>query len=254
MLPMIRVCVVFIATSFAPLREIGRAVMPESANAPIAMLFNGVWSQYVVATAPKYRDFFDLIYIHELSADRLMRYQALLIPFQSNHDLLVGHRELIFAFLAAGKRVAVFGDASDWIGAHWEDRPVDNTWWASDPSQPPVAWTDFSHPLFAGLTPRQAGWHHHGVYVRLPTGARILQRSRRGEIVCWHTEIHGGELLAATSDPIIEHGVQQIRHLDHFVDQLVLWLCGRRPDHVPLHFSADQFGPGAALAMIATEQ
>jgi hypothetical protein len=216
--------------------------MSEPMHAPIAMLFNGVWSQYAVATAPKYRDFFNLIYTHELSAERLMPYRALVIPFQSNHQSLFTHRELILGFLAAGRRIAVFGDASDWIGGQWEDRPVDNTWWAHSPDEPPVAWTDFSHPLFAGLTPRQAGWHHHGVYVRIPVGAHILQRSRRGEIVCWETDVHGGHLLAAASDPIIEHGVQQIRHLDYFVDQLVFWLCGSRPAMTPLTFSPDQFG------------
>ncbi|MDE2155218.1 MAG: hypothetical protein KGJ32_04880 [Xanthomonadaceae bacterium] len=216
--------------------------MPDSIRAPIAMLFNGVWSQYAVATAPKYRAFFDLIPVHDLGAERLEGHQALLIPFQSNHAALAGRREAVFGFLAQGHRVAVFGDAADWIGGQWEDRPVDNSWWTRLPAEPPIAWTDFSHPLFAGLTPRQAGWHHHGAYTRIPAEARILQRSRDGEVVCWETHAHGGTLLAATSDPVIEHGVQQIRHLDHFVDQLVFWLCGRRPDPVPLTFSADQFG------------
>jgi len=216
--------------------------MPEQTHAPIAMLFNGVWSQYVVATAPKYRDFFDLLYTGQLSAAQLAPYRALLIPFQSDHAAIAAHRDAIMDFLATGRRVAVFGDAGDWIGGQWEDRPLDNYWWARDPLQPPVNDTDFSHPLFVGLTPRQAGWHHHGVYTRIPAGARILQRSRSGEIVCWESSTNGGQLLAATSDPIVEHGVQQIRHLDHFVDQLVWWLCGRRPDPLPMEFERAMFG------------
>lgn len=215
--------------------------MPDSIHAPIAMLFNGVWSQYAVASAPKYREFFDLIPTHEFSAERLHGHQALLVPFQSHQQVLAERRQVVFDFLAQGRKVAVFGDAADWIGGHWQDCPVDNTWWARQPVEPPITWTDFSHPLFAGLTERQAGWHHHGVYARIPLQARILQRSRRGEVVCWETHAHGGTLLAATSDPIVEHGVQQIRHLDHFVDQLVFWLCGRRPPPGPLAFSAEQF-------------
>jgi len=222
--------------------------MSDSTLAPIAMLFNGVWSQYAVATAPKYRGFFDLIHTHDFSAERLEGHQALLIPFQSNHQALAEQRGVILAFLARGHRVAVFGDASDWIGGQWEDRPVDNTWWARQPVEPPISWIEFSHPLFAGLTERHAGWHHHGVYSRIPGGARILQRSREGEVVCWETSAHGGTLLAATSDPIIEHGVQQIRHLDHFVDQLVFWLCGLRPAPTPLTFAADQFGQAPTAA------
>lgn len=217
--------------------------MVEQRRPPIAMLFNGVWSQYVVATAPKYRDYFDLLYIHDLSEPSLMQYEALIVPFQSHRQAIERHAPLIFRFLAAGRRVAVFGDSLEWIGGCWEERPVDNYWWTQEPGQPPVAWTDFDHPLFAGLTPRQAGWHHHGVYTSVPAAARVLQRSRTHEIVCWETIEYGGALLAATSDPIVEHGVQQIRHLDHFVDQLVFWLCGRRPDSQRLRFSPDQFDP-----------
>lgn len=220
--------------------------MPDPTRAPIAMLFNGVWSQHVVATAPKYREFFELIPTHAFGAERLRGHQALVVPFQSNQAVLAEQHPCVFDFLAQGHRVAVFGDAGAWIGGQWEDRPVDNFWWNRPSASPPVDWTDFSHPLFAGLTPRQAGWHHHGVYASVPVQARILQRSREGEVVCWESRAHGGVLLAATSDPIVEHGVQQIRHLDHFVDQLVFWLCGRRPDPAPMRFAADQFGAAAA--------
>ncbi|MDE2149366.1 MAG: hypothetical protein KGJ55_05945 [Gammaproteobacteria bacterium] len=209
---------------------------------PIAMIFNGVWSQYAVATAPKYRDFFDLLYVHDLDDAQLARYPALLIPFQNDHLAIAEHREAVYAFLAAGKKIAVFGDSAHWIDAQWADRPVNNYWWAENPDRPPVAHTDFSHPLFAGLTPRQACWHHHGVYTRTPDGARVLQHTDDGEVICWSTTAYGGELLAATQDPIVEHGVQQIRHLDHFVDQLVYWLCGRRPPSVRMTVNAAAYG------------
>ena len=196
---------------------------------PVGMLFNGVWSQYAVATAPKYRDFFELLYVHDLDPSGLQAFDALVIPFQNDHQALARHRDALYAFLASGKTIAVFGDASGWIDAQWESRAVDNYWWAEHPDQPPIAHTDFDYPLFAGLTPRQACWHHHGVYTRMPEGAKVLQHSAAGEVICWHTRQYGGTLLAATQDPIVEHGVQQIQHLDHFVDQLVWWLCGQRP-------------------------
>lgn len=28
---------------------------------------------------------------------------------------------------------------------------------------------------------------------------------------------------------MVEHGIQQIRHLDHYVDKLTTWLCGETP-------------------------
>jgi len=203
--------------------------MLDPGHKPIAMLFNGVWAQYAVAAAPKYREFFDLLYVHGDDMEQLYRYQALLIPFQNDHLAIAEHREVLYDFLACGKKIAVYGDATHWIDALWEDRPGNNYWWVENPLRPPVANTDFTHPLFCGLTPRQACWHHHGVYTRIPEGARVLQRTDAGEVISWSTTAYGGELMAATQDPIVEHSGQQIQHLDHFVDQLVYWLCGRRP-------------------------
>lgn len=216
---------------------------------PIGMLFNGVWSHYAVATAPKYRDFFELLYVHDLDPDQLTGFDALVIPFQNDHQALAKHRDALYAFLASGKTIAVFGDASDWIDAQWEPRPVDNYWWADHPDTPPIAHTDFDHPLFAGLTSRQACWHHHGVYTRIPEHAAVLQQNAANEVIGWQTSQYGGTLLAATQDPIVEHGVQQIQHLDHFVDQLVFWLCGRRPAPGKMTLDAGAYGrpwPSAA--------
>ncbi len=209
---------------------------------PIAMIFNGVWSQYAVATAPKYRDWIDLVYVHDLASLVWSDYRGVIVPFQSDHATLGAHRDAIYGFLAGGGRMAVFGDARQWIDAEWADRPVDNHWWLTQPDRPPVQTLDFGHPLFAGLTARQAGWHHHGVYLRMPPAARVLQRSRDGEVVSWTTTEYGGELLAGTQDPIVEHGVQQIRHLDHFVDQLVTWLGGSRPSAARMSIDEADYG------------
>ncbi len=216
--------------------------MLRATTKPIAMLFNGVWSQYAVATAPKYREFFDLLYVHDIEDGQLPHYKALLIPFQNNHLAIAEHRGALYEFLGTGKKIAVFGDAGHWIDARWEERPVDNYWWVDHPNIPTVANTCFDHLLFSGLTPRQACWHHHGVYTQIPDSARVLQRTNAGEVISWSTVAYGGELLAATQDPIVEHGVQQIQHLDHFVDQLVYWLCGQRPPCGRMQFDRGDYG------------
>lgn len=196
----------------------------------VALLFNGVWSHYVFATAPKYRDIYRLIYVHDLTDAHLAGMRALVIPFQSNQDAIAERKEVIYRFLAEGKTVFVEGDSRpDWIGAKWEDRPVNNYWWVTDPNNPPVASTDFQHPLFRGLRPRHACWHTHGVYTHIPEQARVVQRNGEGEIISWETEQHGGLLFATTLDGIVEQGVQQITHLDNFCDNLTEWLSGVRP-------------------------
>lgn len=191
---------------------------------PIALVFNGVWSQYAVATAPKYRDLIDLVYVHDLPRVDLSAYRGVIVPFQSDHTALAAEQARLYAYLSGGGRLAVFGDSAHWLDAEWVTRPLDNHWWKTEPTSPPVAHTRFDHPLFATLTPRQAGFHHHGVYLRIPPGAEVLQRSRDGDVVTWQTESYGGVLLASTMDPIVEHGVHQIGHLDALVDRLLWWL------------------------------
>jgi hypothetical protein len=197
--------------------------------APIAMIYNGVWSHYAMANAPKYRALFDLHYIHDIKAGDLEAYQAIVVPFQSHQGAMRALRGEVFSVLSRGGKVFVEGDSS-WLDATWEDRPVNNYWWVTDPNNPPAAQTDYSHPVYKGLNPRHACWHTHGVYTVVPDSARIIQRNGADEIVTWETSEYGGKLLVTTLDPLVEHGVQQIRHLDNYVDNLVNWLCDVRPE------------------------
>ncbi len=193
----------------------------------IGLVFNGVWSQYTFATAAKYKDHFQLMYVHDLNAAMLTSVDALCIPFQSNHVALAKKKDLLYSFLREGKPIFVEGDSSaHWLDADWVDRPVNNYWWVTDPDQPPVTETDYTHPVYQGLKPRHACWHTHGAYTRVPASARVIQRNQAGEVITWETEAYGGRLLVTTLDPIVEHGIQQITHLDHYVDRLVAYLIG----------------------------
>jgi len=197
----------------------------------IGLIFNGVWSHYAFAKATKYQELYELLYVHDLTADQLAKVDALAIPFQSNHQAIAEKQELIYDFLAQGKKVFVEGDSSaNWLDAQWEDRPVNNFWWVKDPTNPPVSDTDYDHPIYRGLTPRQAFWHYHGVYTRIPGHAQVIQTNVDGEFITWETTYYGGHLLATTLDPIVEHGIQQITHLDNYCDRLTEWLIGIRPE------------------------
>ena len=196
----------------------------------IGLIFNGVWSQYAMATAPKYSQIYELIYVHELSDTQLAGFDALVIPFQSHQAAIEQQQEVLYRFLASDRKIAVFGDSTPgWIDAQWEHRLTNNYWWVSDPTNPPVTDTNYDHPVFRGLLPRHACWHTHGCYTRLPDQAEVIQRNGDNETITWQTTQHGGTLFVSTLDPIVEHGIQQIRHLDHFVDNLTAWLCGTRP-------------------------
>lgn len=200
-------------------------------NKKIGMIFNGVWSQYAFARATKYRELYELLYVHDLDRSSLEGLEALVIPFQSNHKAIAECKSIIYDFLASGKKAFVEGDSSaHWLDATWEDRPVNNYWWVKDPTKPPVSETDYSHPIYEGLTPRHAFWHYHGVYTAIPDHARVIQKNVDGDVIAWETDHYGGVLLATTLDPIVEHGVQQITHLDNYCDQLTQWLIGLNPE------------------------
>ena len=155
------------------------------------------------------------------------------------------HRPLIDAFIKNGGTALFCGEPHlDWLGAHWESRPVDNTWWNRLPVEPPIPVTDRTHALYASLTDRHSGWHHHGVFTQTPSGARIIQRSKLGDVVTFELGHGKGRILATTKDPIVEHGVQQIRHLDHYCDALTRWLCGATAHG---HFSIDLECYGVAV-------
>ena len=213
--------------------------------AKIGLIFNGVWSHYTFAKAPKYRDIYQLVYVYDLSAEAIADFDALVIPFQSNQGALAERKQVIYDFLAQGKKVFVEGDSdTTWIAAQREDRPVNNYWWVENPNNPPVSDTDYTHPIYEGLKPRHACWHTHGAYTSIPTEARAVQTAPSGEIISWETNQYGGTLFATTLDPIVEHGIQQITHLDNYCDRLTEWLCGIKPEG-KFEFLATDFGIAA---------
>ncbi|WP_338876703.1 hypothetical protein WBJ53_13705 [Spirosoma sp. SC4-14] len=212
----------------------------------IGLIFNGVWSHYAMATAPKYRDIYKLIYVYDLTSNAVAGLDALVIPFQSNQQELASRQEVIYSFLNQGKKVFVEGDSTaDWLDAQWEDRPVNNYWWVETPNNPPVSATNYHHPIYRGLTPRQACWHTHGVYTRIPPQAEIIQANPEGDVISWETSQYGGTLFATTLDPIVEHGVQQISHLDNYVDKLTEWLSGIKPTPGKMTIDKAMYGEGA---------
>ncbi|MEO7530060.1 MAG: hypothetical protein ABIS69_01575 [Sediminibacterium sp.] len=209
----------------------------------IGIIYNGGWSMYVLCKSEKYRDIYALVYIQELEWEMIKDYEALVIPFLSNQELLTEKKALIYRFLAQGKKVFVEGDSSEaWIDAKWEDRPVNNWWWVTDPNNPPISKTNHEHPVYKGLLPRHACWHTHGVYTRIPEGAEVIQENALGEVVTWQTDSYGGTLLVTTLDPFVEHGIQQITHLDHFIDNVTRWMCGITPVAGKITYAREDFG------------
>ncbi len=80
--------------------------------------------------------------------------------------------------------------------------------------------------MYNGLSPRHSCWHTHGAYTKIPNQAKVIQKKEENDVITWETNQYGGTLLVTTLDPIVEHGIQQITHLDNYVDKLIFWLIG----------------------------
>ena len=198
----------------------------------IAGLYNGVWSQHLVFTSEKYGPFFDLLYVADFAKADLHRHAGLYIPFQSNLDFLARHRDKVEGYIQEGGTVVLegHGDRRLFPDTRWEHAPVDQDWWMTDKANFPCTIERPDHPVFRSLSLFDANWHHHGYYAQIPATATVLQRGRTGEIVTWSDEQRGkGRLFATTLDCIVEMGVNQITHLDPFLDALTLWITGVRP-------------------------
>ena len=196
----------------------------------IGIIFTGGWAIYSFAKAEKYRNIYQLLYVYDLAWDQLEDLEALVIPFLTNQHEVAAQQEHLYRFLKAGKKIFVEGDSSSaWLNASWEDRPTNNYWWVSNPDKPPIARTNFNHPVYQGLTARHSCWHTHGAYTKIPQHAEVLQTAENGEIISWQTTEYGGTLFVTTLDPFVEHGIRQITHLDNYVDKLTAWLCGQTP-------------------------
>ena len=89
--------------------------------------------------------------------------------------------------------------------------------------------TAAEYPPISRSTDQLAQRHCHGAFTALPLGAYVIQRNAAGEPITWEMAYGRSTRLVPTKDPIVEHGVQQIRHLDHYNDGLTHRLCNARP-------------------------
>lgn len=206
-----------------------------SGGKKIAGLYNGVWSQYMVYTSEKYSPYFEMVYMGDIAEHNLNDYAALYVPFQSNMDGLAAARDQIEAYLNDGGTVIIEGmcDRRLFPFAAWEHRHLDQDWWMTDKTNFPctVEEAGAEHPVFRDLSMFHANWHNHGVYTEIPDTAVVLQRSREGEVVTWTDEKrYAGTIFATTQDALVEMGIGQIRHIDPFMDSVIEWVTGSRPE------------------------
>ncbi|MBC8043047.1 MAG: hypothetical protein IAF08_06340 [Rhizobacter sp.] len=201
-------------------------------NRKLVGLLSGTWPPYMVFTSEKYSPFFDTVYVGDFGQCNLLDYAGLYIPFLSNLDALAEHRQKIAAYLEHGGTVIIEGNGDSRIfpDAVWTPAPIDQDWWLTDKMNYPSTIENPQHPVFKNLSLPEANWHHHGIYTAIPDTAEVLQRGRKGEIVTWVDEKKlRGKVFATTQDCVVEMGVNQITHLDKYLDALVHWVTGVMP-------------------------
>ncbi|HEX8656476.1 MAG TPA: hypothetical protein VF690_03030 [Hymenobacter sp.] len=107
-----------------------------------------------------------------------------------------------------------------------------------------MATIGFDYPVYRDLTPSQACWYPHGVCIRAPETAKIIQPSAGGAVISWQTHTaHGGTLLAITPGSVVEHGVEQFTRLD----RLTKGSSGKRPVAACTTIDATAYAAQAAV-------
>lgn len=165
-----------------------RSVLPRK----IAGLYSGVHFQRAFYEDAEFAESFAVLPVWELAAANLSDYSALWVPRESNQSELLRQRGKLVQYLEDGGTIVCFEEVNQpWLPVgSWAQRPV---------SLETVEVT--SHPLVAGLTREQVGWHSHGAYEPY-SEAEVLVHDGRGAAMLFLDErSFAGRLLVGTMDP-----------------------------------------------------
>ncbi len=157
----------------------------------IGVVYSGLHFHYDLFTRSEYDDM-ELIYIRRLGRTDLSRYNALIVPRESNQEVLFAEREKLVHFLERGGMIFTFGEVIlPWLpGLSWKKvlptvclpEDADIQYKTGDVVTDNLVIEEEGHPLFEGITLDDLRWHYHGVFSPHP-GQRVLLSDGRGNRV-----------------------------------------------------------------------
>ncbi|ADK81818.1 hypothetical protein [Sediminispirochaeta smaragdinae] len=199
---------------------------------PIGVIYSGLHFHYNLFTRPEYEDM-ELLYIRRLPRLDLNRYRLIIIPRESNQEMLYAQREKLIRYLEAGGTILSFGEVIlPWMpGLIW-NKDLPQVCYPKDADKaykPGEVYTDNlliekpEHSLFEGLSMEDLKWHYHGVFAPQP-GQEILLSNGQGKAVILLDEASfKGRLLATTLDPEEHAGFGEVKITERFLARCMAW-------------------------------
>ena len=215
----------------------GPRLRAQRKNKPIGVVYAGLHFQHNVFTRPEYADDFELLHMRTLETTDLLNYRVLVVPRESNQEVLYRMKPKIRQFLEQGRTFVSFGEmVVPWLPElRWQRRPVDVRYQSDDPKtwdKGRVQTDDLrieepDHELFEGITLDDMKWHFHGVFDPLPGQRTLLSDSRPDGAVILIDETHfAGKLLATTLDPEEHAGFGEVTITMNFLNKCIDWIRG----------------------------
>lgn len=206
----------------------------------VAMYYSGSKWQLDLFQFDKYRALIDrVIYAPDLSVATLAPFDVIVVPRESNQELLYLKKQILTDFLGRGGTIVSFGELTrPWLPeiqwrsgspkfvydgkSAWEKGYLDNK---------PMIIADTAHPVFRDLSVDDLTWHFHGSLIP-PESARVLVRYGEADCIALeHEPADGGYIFASTLDPIVHAGYGVVKKTHRFLDAVLTWV--REPEAQP---------------------
>jgi hypothetical protein len=199
----------------------------------MALFYSGARWQLETRQFSVFRDTISrLLYAPDLSEKTLRPFDVLVVPRESNQEILRLRHDALQKFLGRNGTIVSFGEMTvPWLQdiSCVPGRPrfipdSDSPWDKGRLDPAPMKIIDPDHPVFRSLSVDDLVWHFHGSLVA-PAGARVLLAY--GDDNCLaieHRPAGGGLIFASTLDPILHAGYGVVKKTHVFAGAVLNWV------------------------------
>lgn len=144
----------------------------------------------------------DPVYIRKLPEIDLKSYDVLLVPRETNQEILLRIRDKLIDFLDFGGTLISFGEVPlQWLPLTvWLDKKIKSDSYRI---------LDHNHPIFKNIAEEDLRWHDessHGIF-RPPKNVTVLVKGEHDAVIMYIDGINfKGSILATTLDPLCHAG------------------------------------------------
>ncbi|WP_319559311.1 hypothetical protein [Marispirochaeta sp.] len=209
----------------------------------IGVIYSGLHFHYNLFTRPGYEDM-ELIYIRRLGSVDLDRYRALIIPRESNQEVLLKEREKLVRYLDHGGTILSFGEVIlPWMpGLVWSKDPLrvcypkdaDRNYDPGEVYTRNLVIEERTHSLFDGIGLEDLRWHYHGVFSPQSGQRTLLSNSEGKAVILLDETSFNGTLLATTLDPEEHAGFGEVKITERFLARCIAWVREAAGTGVPV--------------------